>query len=513
MKSLTIITLFAALLFVGCSETIVEQKSPLANETSLPDLTASFADKGETRTYVENGKYLRWHEADQITAFFGNTLNHQYKFNGATGANSGTFSLVPSDELGTGNSLDAIYAIYPYDANATITDEGVISLALPAVQNYAENSFGKDANTMVSVTESTEDTFLSFKNTCGYLKLKLYNADGATIKSVEVKGNADEKIAGAATASMTYGGTPSLTMADGATTTVTLDCGEDGVTLGTTAETATEFWIVLPETTFANGITIKATHINGNVFKKSTENEVTITRNDIQPMATLEFEATIINPENCKIYYTATRKIVEQSKHPWSETTFGANIVSNEWDETTSKGVITFDGEVTSIGDFAFGNNGSSLQSVVIPGSVTLIGESAFAVCKFTSVTVPEGVKSIGKEAFSGCTELASITLPNSLISIGWGAFAECWNLSSITIPDSVTSIGMVAFCNCKSLKEFYCKPTAPPLLGENNFLWIDDDDNVRYDCTIYVPTESVIRYKAAKVWSNYVDMIVGKDF
>ena len=64
----------------------------------LPNLTAGFAEE-ETKTYVESGKYLRWHEDDRLTAFFGNTLNRQYKFNGATGDNSGSFSYVPSGNL------------------------------------------------------------------------------------------------------------------------------------------------------------------------------------------------------------------------------------------------------------------------------------------------------------------------------------------------------------------------------------------------------------------------------
>ena len=275
-----------ALVLCSCAETFVGEEIARSNGENLPDLTAAFAED-ETRTYVENDKYLRWHEDDRLTAFYGTTLNRQYKFNGATGDNSGTFSLVPSGELGTGNTFDHIYAVYPYNETATITDAGEISLTLPAVQTYAENSFGRGANTMIAVTENLEDTFLAFKNACGYLKLKLYNAEGATIKSIEVKGNNGEKLAGAATATIAFGEAPQLTIAEAATTSVTLDCG-DGVALGTTAETATEFWIVLPTTTFADGLTITVVYTNGGSFEKSTSNEVIIERNAIQPMATFE---------------------------------------------------------------------------------------------------------------------------------------------------------------------------------------------------------------------------------
>ena len=479
MKNFSILTLLAALLFVGCSDIFVELESPLTNEKTLPDLTANFADDGLTRTYVEASKYLRWHEADLITAFFGNTLNRQYKFNGATGANSGTFSLVPNGELGTGNTLDAIYAIYPYDASATISDEGLISLTLPSEQSYAENSFGKGANTMVAVTESVEDTFLSFKNACGYLKLYLYNVDGATLKSVSVKGNNNEKIAGAATVAMTFGDTPEVTMSNDATTAVTLDCGE-GIALGTTSETATALWIVLPETTFEKGITITVTDTEGSVFEKSTSNSVAITRNDIQPMAALavEFVAPVVKPANNEIWYTngSTTEATTPNK-----TAFGVNIVSNTYDAEKECWVIKFDGEVTTIGSYAF-NRCSTITSVTIPESVTSINNGAFANCSgLKSFTIPNSVTSIGTEAFYN-TGITSITIPDSVNSFGYRvfrnsshiekfegkfatndgcclivdgrliSFAVACDVTEYTIPDTVTSIGESAFEGCANL-------------------------------------------------------------
>ena len=138
-----------ALVLCSCAETFVGEEATRPNNENLPDLTAAFAEEDNTRTYIEDGKYLRWHEDDRLTIFYGNTLNRQYKFNGATGDNSGTFSLVPDGMLGTGNAFDHIYALYPYNADARITDEGIISLTLPAEQTYAENSFGRGANTMI----------------------------------------------------------------------------------------------------------------------------------------------------------------------------------------------------------------------------------------------------------------------------------------------------------------------------------------------------------------------------
>ena len=87
---------------------------------------------------------------------------------------------------------------------------------------------------------------------------------------------------------------------------------------------------------------------------------------------------------------------------------------------------------------------GSSLTSVVIPNTITAIGEGAFAGNQLTSITIPSSVASIGSSAFSD-NQLTSITIPNSLTSIGEYAFSDN-QLTSITIPNSVTSIGDSAF-------------------------------------------------------------------
>ena len=95
----------------------------------------------------------------------------------------------------------------------------------------------------------------------------------------------------------------------------------------------------------------------------------------------------------------------------------------------------------------------TGLTSVVIPDSVTSIGEKAFAYCNsLTSVVIPNSVTSIGKDAFHGCSGLTSMAIPDSVTSIGEGAFDGCSGLTSVIIPDSVTTIGEYAFNSCKSL-------------------------------------------------------------
>ena len=284
MKKYFSLIFLLTILFSGCN-----QEELLNNQSTISEsrtFTASF-EQNESRTYIEEGNLLRWTEGDQISLFEGNTLNRQYQFDGKTGDNSGTFSLVVKP-FGTGNDLTAHYAVYPYASNIKITEKGVITATLPAEQIYAENSFGLGANTMVAVTEDIDDSFLPFKNVGGYLKLQLYG-DNVTVKSITLTGNSGEKLAGKATITPIYGENPTINMTDEATESITLNCG-DGIKIGTTAETATKFWIVVPPTIFENGFNVVVTNSEGQEFVKSTSNEINISRNVIKPMSAFKVE-------------------------------------------------------------------------------------------------------------------------------------------------------------------------------------------------------------------------------
>lgn len=97
--------------------------------------------------------------------------------------------------------------------------------------------------------------------------------------------------------------------------------------------------------------------------------------------------------------------------------------------------------DITKIGWLAF--FGSNVARVIIPDSVTEIGESAFEDCKFlAAVQIPDSVTRIGKDAFSNCTRLDSIDIPESVTKIEDRTFFNCFYLKDITIPASVTETG-----------------------------------------------------------------------
>ena len=115
---------------------------------------------------------------------------------------------------------------------------------------------------------------------------------------------------------------------------------------------------------------------------------------------------------------------------------------------------VTIPDSVTSIGSYAFDgtsyfNNQDNwkdgmlyIDDCLIQAKDTIEGTCA----------IKPGTKVIAEEAFYDCKNLSEIILPSSVTNIGDSAFQGCMNLSRIEIPDSVISIGALAFGNCESL-------------------------------------------------------------
>ena len=128
-------------------------------------------------------------------------------------------------------------------------------------------------------------------------------------------------------------------------------------------------------------------------------------------------------------------------------TAIGANALrASGLLHTGLRGVVIIPDSVTDIGNHAF--NGNFITEVVIPGSVDRIGENAFSSNRLTSVVIEEGVRYIGRAAFFGganTNRITELALPDSLVTIGQDAFRE--NLiSTVVIPPNITTITQGAF-------------------------------------------------------------------
>ena len=142
----------------------------------------------------------------------------------------------------------------------------------------------------------------------------------------------------------------------------------------------------------------------------------------------------------------------------------------------------------------------TSLNTIVIPNSVTSIGTNAFSFCSgLKTVTIPNSVTSIGTNAFSFCSGLKTVTIPNSVTDIGDEAFYYCTGLKTVTIGNSVKSIGDKAFYHCSSLEHVTSKAVTPPQIWAMTF-----DD---YGMPFYVPAGCKPKYAEAKYWNNFTDI------
>lgn len=286
MKIINILYILSIYALVGCSmsETYIPVDSDeVFAKDDAPTFHAKFADEAQTKTYLNEKGQLRWVADDRVSIFVGKTFNQEYRFIGETGSNNGAFSMVGENPgFVVADKLQANYAVYPHSKNNMMDKNGTIMVLLPEIQNYEENSFGLGANTMVAVTEDKDDLTLSFKNVCGYLKLSFWNY--ITVKSIKLCGNNGEKLAGDAKIIAAYEDTPTISMEDGATTSITLNCGE-GVKLGSKAEDAVSFYFVLPPVVFSKGINVTLIASSGESYSMSTTKPLAIERNRISTVA------------------------------------------------------------------------------------------------------------------------------------------------------------------------------------------------------------------------------------
>ncbi|MDO5974260.1 BspA family leucine-rich repeat surface protein, partial [Flavivirga jejuensis] len=88
---------------------------------------------------------------------------------------------------------------------------------------------------------------------------------------------------------------------------------------------------------------------------------------------------------------------------------------------------------VTSIGGYAFSGN-DELASVVMPNTVTSIGERAFFNCALGSVEIPEGLTTLEEYIFWNNDEMTHVTIPAGITAIGEGTFGSIRDLTQVEV-------------------------------------------------------------------------------
>ena len=244
-------------------------------------LTSSFKAEltqptSDAKTHL-SGSDLHWNSGDAIKVF----------------DNAGTAYLLSTTDNNvkeatfTGETtLDAneSYAAFYPAAGATLSGTEVL-LGLPAVQTYAEGTFGNATYPMAATNTGTSFTFHS---PCGLLAIPVKGT--GNIGTIELTGKASENLAGQLRYNLN-GEHQGLTNGQA---TVTLDCGN----IALDATNATTFYFVVPAGVFANGF--KAVLKNGTteLYTLETMQDNTIAAETIKlmPEVTVSVVAVTTDP-------------------------------------------------------------------------------------------------------------------------------------------------------------------------------------------------------------------------
>ncbi|MBR6168036.1 MAG: leucine-rich repeat domain-containing protein [Paludibacteraceae bacterium] len=191
---------------------------------------------------------------------------------------------------------------------------------------------------------------------------------------------------------------------------------------------------------------------------------------------------------------------------------------------------ITIPSTVTSIGNKAFQGNptttvtwlpatcstgtddsapfystSSKITSFTFGDSVQII--PAY-LCKnmtlLETVVLPPSVTSIGQQAFMYCTNLKAMEFPKGIKTVATSVLEGCTALQSVVIPSTVTTINQDAFYGCSGLQEIHNYALTPQTITERAVYNIN-----KHTCILYVPIDYIDLYRAKAVWCDF-DNIIG---
>jgi hypothetical protein len=103
---------------------------------------------------------------------------------------------------------------------------------------------------------------------------------------------------------------------------------------------------------------------------------------------------------------------------------------------------------VESIGYRTF-HNCQTLVTITVPAGVTILVDEIFRGCsmlEFVDFAPNSIVSIIGDAVFASCTSLQTIVLPESLSILGESTFQDCTSLHDVTFPSNLVVCGLDTF-------------------------------------------------------------------
>lgn len=261
---------------------------------------------------------------------------------------------------------------------------------------------------------------------------------------------------------------------------------------------------------------IKAAEVgNGEVIIEGPINKadlVTISKCDIE-LANLDLSKAKVMDDNGESELTEFPKVFSSY---------------NNATNTVSLKKLILPENTVSLAEQCFARN-ATLETVVFPNTLTKIGTQAFEQCENFDIASLDGITEIGYWAFHSTGLSGDLVVPSSVTTMGQYCFSDtkitsvtwnttcnvpvntftyCENLTSITINAQVGAIES-NIANCSGDQDYNPTPafdltltvSTPPSIESGAFYY----STINH---IYVPADAVETYKSTSNWAQFKDII-----
>ena len=321
-----ILLVLAAVALAACTQSnINELQANRGDGDVLNTITVGF-ENDDTRIAVFSGK-TKWSAGDLVSVFPRTAENQIWQFQGESGARTGDLKYYEGP-LGP-QVMDNIIVLYPHGEYILDVENKTVKSDFVSISNNIEDAFS--GCTMVA---SSDDDDFTLKNTTGWLKLSL-TGNGERVSYFVLRGNDGEQIGGnieidVESAKVWFDDDVESTPEKfgdylyNAYAYYRDSSASDAV--ATLSSTPIEVHFELIPQTFAKGVTVEIYCEGCEPMVVSTENEVKIKRNHIQPMDTIEFNGSV-DEEELKVMFYGMLGSLLSSTFNWEHTDFGYHSV------------------------------------------------------------------------------------------------------------------------------------------------------------------------------------------
>ena len=292
----------AAVAAASCQRELPQDETVPQNDGVLNSIEA-YTDGTALKSFLDENIEIMWNSGDAISVFDG-ASNKEF-----TTEDEGAKAVF--NYYGTLSKEESFYALYPYDASASISGN-VISTTIPTTQTAVAGSFGRGANLSVGYTTYCKE--VTFRNALAYAKVSFKSEAGAKISKIVFR-SLDESVLLSGKANLT------VTVEDGGVTGIEAVV-TDGVPYaevvaaeGEFLQSGVDYYIAVAPRALTGGYQIEFVDEDGLVLKKTYDSDTykaaELKRNNIAPTGRK-------NIDNIEVegWYRVHNANLEKANHP-----------------------------------------------------------------------------------------------------------------------------------------------------------------------------------------------------